>query len=45
MQQPDMRVGTLDHLAVELEDETKHAVRRRVLRPKIHGVVANLSHG
>jgi len=30
-----MRVGTVDHLAVHFEDQTQHAVRRRVLRPEI----------
>ena len=34
----------LDHLAVELEDQAKNAVRRRVLRPEVHRVVADLSH-
>ena len=29
-----MCVGALDHLAVELEHQAQHAVRRRVLRPK-----------
>ena len=33
MQQPDMRVGTLDDLAVELEHQTQHAMRRRMLGP------------
>ena len=32
-------------LAIELEDETQHAVRRRVLRPEVHGVVADLDAG
>ena len=44
VQQADMRVGALDHLAVELEHEAQHAVGRGMLRPKIHGVVANFSH-
>jgi hypothetical protein len=30
-----VRVDALDDLAVELEDETQHAVRRRMLRPEI----------
>ena len=37
-------VRALDHLAVELEHEAQHAMRRRMLRPKVHRVVANLSH-
>ena len=36
MQQADMRIGALDHLAVHLEHEAQHAVRRRMLRPEIH---------
>jgi hypothetical protein len=37
-----MRVGPLDHLAVHLEDEPQHAVRRRMLRPEIHGEAAQI---
>src|SRR5262249_48717344 len=33
----DMRIDTLDHLAVELEHKPKHAVGGRVLRPEIDG--------
>ena len=44
VQEPDVRVGALDHLAVELEHEPQHAVRRRVLRAKIHRVIADLGH-
>ena len=44
VQQADVRIGALDHLAVELEHQAQHAVRRRMLRPEIHGVVSNLSH-
>ena len=32
-----MRVDTLDHLAIEVQHKPQHAVRRRVLRPKIDG--------
>ena len=35
VQQADVRVGLLDHLAVKLHDEAQHAVRRRVLRPEV----------
>ena len=45
VQQPDVRVGALDHLAVELEHQAQHPVRRRVLRPEVHRVVADLGHG
>jgi hypothetical protein len=31
MQETNMRVNSLDNLAVEFEHETQHAVRRRVL--------------
>ena len=34
VQQADVRVGALDHLAVELEHQAQHAVRRRVLRAR-----------
>ena len=44
MQQADVRVGALDDFAVELEHQAQHAVRRRMLRPKVHGVVTNFSH-
>ena len=45
MEQPDMRIDALDHLAVELEHEAQHAVGRRVLRPEIDGEVAVLGFG
>ena len=38
--QPDMRIDALDHLAVELEHEPEHAVRRRMLRSEIDGEFA-----
>src|SRR5262245_53594570 len=40
MQQSDMRVDTLDNLAVELEHKTKHAVGRGMLGPKVDREVA-----
>src|SRR5581483_12407762 len=40
MQQTNMRVDTLDDLAIEFEHEAQHAVRRRMLRPEIDGEVA-----
>jgi hypothetical protein len=35
VQEADVRVRPLDHLAVELEHEPEHPVRRRMLRPKL----------
>ena len=40
MQEADMRVDALDHFAVELEHQAQHAVRRRMLRPKVDREVA-----
>src|SRR3546814_2100429 len=37
MQQPDMRIEPLDHLAIHLHDQTQDAVGRRMLRPEVHG--------
>jgi hypothetical protein len=45
VQQADVRIGALDDLAVELEHQAQHAVRRRMLRPEVQRVVADLSHG
>jgi hypothetical protein len=44
VQQADVRVGALDHFAVELEHQAQHAVRGRVLRTEVQGVVLNFSH-
>ncbi len=44
VQQPDVRVGALDHLAIKLQHQPQHPVRRGVLRAKIHGVVPDLRH-
>jgi hypothetical protein len=44
MQQTNVRVSPFNGFAVEFKNQTKHAMRRRMLRPKIHGVVANFSH-
>jgi hypothetical protein len=35
MQQADVRIGTLDHFAVELEHQAQHTVRGRMLGPKL----------
>ena len=45
VEQTDMRIDTLDDLAVELQDETQYAVGRRVLGPEIDGEIAISSFG
>src|ERR1700733_8286642 len=40
MEKADMRVDALDHLAVELEHEAQHAMRRRMLGPEVDREVA-----
>src|SRR5262249_52817417 len=45
VEKPDMRIDALDHLAVELQHQAQHAVRRRVLRPEINGEIAQLAFG
>ena len=44
MQQPDMRVGTHNRFPVQLQHQTQNAVSSRMLRPKIHCVIADISH-
>ena len=44
VQEPDVRVGLLNHFAVHFQHQTQHAVRRRMLGPEVHGVVADLRH-
>jgi hypothetical protein len=44
MQQANMGIGALNDFAVELKHQAQHAVRRRVLRPEIQRVVADLRH-
>ena len=41
MQQADVRIDALDHLAVELQHQPQHAVRGRMLRPEVDGEVAD----
>ena len=41
MQQADVRVDALDHLAVQLQHEAQHAVRRGVLGPEVDVEVAD----
>ena len=45
MQQTDMRIDPLDHLAVELQHQAQHAVSRRMLRTEIDGEIAQLRFG
>ena len=42
-----MRIDARDHLAVELQHQAQHAVRRRMLRSEVDGEVAKvlLVHG
>ena len=40
MQQSDMRIDALDDLAVELQHQAQHAMRRRMLRPEIDREIA-----
>ena len=45
MQQADMRIDALDHFAIELEHEAQHAMRRRMLRPKVDVEITNFGFG
>jgi hypothetical protein len=42
MQETDMRIDARDHFAVKLKDETQHAMRGRMLRPKVDGEIAEI---
>jgi len=44
VQQPDMRVCALNHLAVQLRDEAQDSVGCWMLRPKIERVILDLGH-
>ena len=44
MQQADMRVGALHDLAIELQHQPQHAVRRRMLGTKVHRVILDFWH-
>ena len=44
MQQTDMRVGALDHLAVHFQHQAQHAVCGRMLRPEVQGEITNFRH-
>src|SRR5215468_4388564 len=41
MQEPDMRIDAIDHLAVKFQHEAQHAMRRRMLRPEVDGKIAD----
>ena len=45
MQKPDVRIGAGDDFAVEFQHQAQNAVRRRVLRPEVHRVIADVGHG
>jgi hypothetical protein len=45
MQEPNMRVNTYNHLAVELKDKTQYAVCRRMLRSEIDSEIAQSGFG
>ena len=45
MQEPDMRIDALHDLAVELQHQAQHAMRRRMLRPEIDVEVADVGFG
>ncbi len=45
VQEADMRIGTLDNFAVQLQNHPQNAVRRRVLRAEVEGEITNISHG
>ena len=45
VQQTNVRICALHHLAVKLEHQTQHAVCGRVLRAQIQGVVFDVCHG
>ena len=45
VQQADVWVSALHHFTVELQHQTQHTVRGRVLRTKVQGIVFDFSHG
>ena len=45
VQEADVRIDALDDLAVELHHEAQNPMRRRVLRPEVHGEVAEILRG
>ena len=45
MQQADVRVDALHHLAVELQHQPQHPVRRRMLRAEVDVEIADFGLG
>ena len=44
VQQTNMRISALHHFAVELEHQTQHTVRCRVLRTEVQRVILDFGH-
>jgi hypothetical protein len=44
VQKPDVRVCALYHFTIQLQNQTQHTVRGRMLRPKIHCVIFYFRH-
>ena len=44
MQQADMRVGTLYHFTIQLQNQAQYTVRGRVLRAEVQRVITDFSH-
>ena len=45
VQEADMRINPLDHFAVEFQHKAQHAMRCRMLRPKVDGEALDLRLG
>jgi hypothetical protein len=45
MEQADVRIGAHHDFAVQFQHQAQHAVRRRMLRTEVEGVVPDVSHG
>jgi hypothetical protein len=45
MQQTDVRISALNHLAVQLQYQAQYTMRCRMLGAKVERVIFNLSHG
>jgi hypothetical protein len=44
MQQPDVRIGTLNDFAIKLQHQAQYAMRCRMLGPEVECVVFDFSH-
>jgi hypothetical protein len=44
MQEADVRIGALNDLTIHLEHQSQHAVRSRVLWPKVQREILDLRH-